>query len=119
MRRKQSQLTPISGNSGSGSQTYSSSLSKRRARVSASLYEPPSADNDTDYADNEGGTGTENEDPAENFRRRIEALKQDMGEGWLQVFSRTQMASSSSSPGGSVVGTPGVGVGTRIVGGGS
>jgi hypothetical protein len=29
---------------------------------------------------------------ADAFRRRIEALRKDMGDGWLKVYSQTQMA---------------------------
>jgi len=30
---------------------------------------------------------------AEAFRKKIEALRNDMGDGWLKVFSQTQMGS--------------------------
>jgi len=54
---------------------------KRRTRVSASIYEAPSS-----ASDEEGM-----KDNGEAYRRRIEALKQDMGDGWLKVFSQSQM----------------------------
>lgn len=53
----------------------------RRTRVSASIYEAPSS-----ASDEEGM-----KDNGEAYRRRIEALKQDMGDGWLKVFSQSQM----------------------------
>ena len=54
---------------------------KRRTRVSASIYEAPSS-----ASDEEGM-----KDNGEAYRRRIEALKQDMGDGWLKVYSQSQM----------------------------
>ncbi|KZT22226.1 hypothetical protein NEOLEDRAFT_1181109 [Neolentinus lepideus HHB14362 ss-1] len=58
----------------------------RRNRVSASTYEAP-GDKDSD----EEGNAAKKE--AEAFRARIEALRSDMGEGWLKVFSQTQLES--------------------------
>jgi Leucine-rich repeat (LRR) protein len=54
---------------------------KRRTRVSASIYEAPSSASDEEGLKDNG----------EAYRRRIEALKQDMGDGWLKVFSQSQM----------------------------
>ncbi|KAJ3836621.1 L domain-like protein [Lentinula raphanica] len=62
--------------------------SARRARVSASVYESPTGDSDA---------GSTVVDEADAFRRRIEALKQDMGDGWLKIFSQTQMKTPSPS----------------------
>ncbi|KAI0766500.1 hypothetical protein BC629DRAFT_1538210 [Irpex lacteus] len=66
------------------SATMSSKSAVRRGRVSASMYEPPTP-------------GGENEDTqfseAEAFRQRIEALRSDMGEGWLKVFNQSHLAS--------------------------
>ncbi|KAJ3873501.1 leucine-rich protein [Lentinula edodes] len=78
------------------SQTFSSAKSSaRRQRVSASVYEPPtSMDNDSDSFAGQTNTIV---DEAEAFRRRIEALKQDMGDGWLKIFSQTQMKTPSPS----------------------
>ncbi|KAF7975895.1 hypothetical protein HWV62_8313 [Athelia sp. TMB] len=56
----------------------------RRNRVSASVFESPS--------------DTSAEANAEAYRRRIEALQNDMGEGWLKVFSQGQMGSPGVSP---------------------
>ncbi|OJT12490.1 hypothetical protein TRAPUB_10967 [Trametes pubescens] len=54
----------------------------RRARVSASVYEPSKED------------ATESQfREADAFRARIEALRSDMGEGWLKVFNQSQLAS--------------------------
>ncbi|KAJ3861105.1 L domain-like protein [Lentinula novae-zelandiae] len=79
------------------SQTFSSAKSSaRRQRVSASVYEPPTGgDNDSDLF--AGGQPNTIVDEAEAFRRRIEALKQDMGDGWLKIFSQTQMKMPSPS----------------------
>ncbi|KAJ3850325.1 hypothetical protein EV368DRAFT_45566 [Lentinula lateritia] len=79
------------------SQTFSSAKSSaRRQRVSASVYEPPTGmDNDSfSFA---GGQTNTIVDEAEAFRRRIEALRQDMGDGWLKIFSQTQMKTPSPS----------------------
>jgi len=65
---------------------------KRRARVSASAYEPSSMFVDRGE-DAQVTTGTR--DSADVYRKRIEALKNDMGDGWLKVFSQTQMKSPS------------------------
>ncbi|KAH6914083.1 leucine rich repeat domain-containing protein [Coprinopsis sp. MPI-PUGE-AT-0042] len=48
----------------------------RRARQSMSMYEGPGEERD------------ETKDNAEEYRRRIEALRKDMGDGWLKVFSQ-------------------------------
>ncbi|KIK67050.1 hypothetical protein GYMLUDRAFT_81662 [Collybiopsis luxurians FD-317 M1] len=74
------------------SQTFSSArAAARRARVTASLYEPPTVDGQ--------GAAEENAvvDEADAFRRKIEALKKDMGDGWLKIFSQTQMKTPSPS----------------------
>ncbi|KAL0575594.1 hypothetical protein V5O48_006379 [Marasmius crinis-equi] len=70
------------------SQSISSKAAARRARVTASVYEPPTTIADEDDS---------NVDEGEAFRRRIEALKQDMGDGWLKVFSQSQMKTPSPS----------------------
>ncbi|KAH9858972.1 hypothetical protein C2E23DRAFT_800788 [Lenzites betulinus] len=54
----------------------------RRARVSASVYEPSKED-----------TSESQFREADAFRARIEALRSDMGEGWLKVFNQSQLAS--------------------------
>ncbi|KZT66393.1 hypothetical protein DAEQUDRAFT_695735 [Daedalea quercina L-15889] len=56
---------------------------KRRSRVSASMYQP--ADNNTEEADQFK--------EADAFRARIEALRSDMGDGWLKVFNQSQLSS--------------------------
>lgn len=60
----------------------------RRNRVSASVFEQPTT-----------GPDMNAEASAEAYRRRIEALQSDMGEGWLKVFSQGQMGSPGVSPG--------------------
>ncbi|KXN90654.1 ADP-ribosylation factor 6 [Leucoagaricus sp. SymC.cos] len=66
-----------------------SSRSGARRRLSASVYEGP-----TSHSDEEDGG--EILHSAEVYRRRLEALKKDMGEGWLQIYSQTQMKSPCS-----------------------
>ncbi|KAJ7262252.1 hypothetical protein B0H12DRAFT_1201388 [Mycena haematopus] len=56
--------------------------SERRARVTASVYEPV-----TSTSDGEGEDVVE--DSVDAYRRRIEALKKDMGDGWLKVFRQS------------------------------
>ncbi|PIL35862.1 hypothetical protein GSI_01522 [Ganoderma sinense ZZ0214-1] len=60
----------------------------RRARMSASVYEPGA-----DGGRREGG-GAQFESEADAFRARIEALRSDMGEGWLKVFNQSQIVGS-------------------------
>lgn len=73
-----------------GSQTLSFKTAARRARVTASVYEPATLGTDRDDAG-----GEEIRDNADAYRRRIEALKKDMGDGWLKVFSQTQMKATT------------------------
>ncbi|OBZ70857.1 hypothetical protein A0H81_09087 [Grifola frondosa] len=72
-----------------GTATETSSLRKsatlsrataRRARVSASVYEPT------------GGEASQFKE-ADAFRARIEALRSDMGDGWLKVFNQSHLGS--------------------------
>lgn len=63
-----------------GSQTFSSKSAARRARVTASVFEP---------SPSEGSPEGQND--ADAFRRKIEALKKDMGDGWLKVFNQSQL----------------------------
>ncbi|KAI0339800.1 hypothetical protein BDW22DRAFT_1360816 [Trametopsis cervina] len=74
------------------SATMSSKSAMRRARVSASMYEPPTPGG----AENGNAQFSE----AEAFRQRIEALRSDMGEGWLKVFNQSHMASPTPTPSG-------------------
>ncbi|KAI0746005.1 hypothetical protein C8Q76DRAFT_705715 [Earliella scabrosa] len=53
----------------------------RRARVSASVYEPNKEEGDNQFRE------------ADAFRARIEALRSDMGDGWLKVFNQSQIGS--------------------------
>ncbi|CDO69216.1 hypothetical protein BN946_scf185042.g118 [Trametes cinnabarina] len=56
----------------------------RRGRVSASVYEP---------SKNDAASAESHFREADAFRARIEALRSDMGEGWLKVFNQSQLAS--------------------------
>ncbi|TRM69636.1 hypothetical protein BD626DRAFT_474840 [Schizophyllum amplum] len=70
-----------------GSQTLSGRAAARRSRVSASVFEPP-------RREDSGERGEEGEDfDGEAYRRKIEALKKDMGDGWLKAFSQSQAVS--------------------------
>ncbi|KZT10725.1 uncharacterized protein LAESUDRAFT_672179 [Laetiporus sulphureus 93-53] len=55
----------------------------RRARVTASLYEPAIGQQDEADQFKE----------ADAFRARIEALRSDMGDGWLKVLNQSQLGS--------------------------
>lgn len=77
-----------------GSATFSSKTGLRRARVSASVFEPPTSTSDGEVEAG-NGTGDEIRDSADAYRRKIEALKKDMGDGWLKVFSQSQLKSPS------------------------
>ncbi|KAF9461304.1 hypothetical protein BDZ94DRAFT_1264127 [Collybia nuda] len=78
-----------------GSMTLSSKSELRRARVSASVFEPPLSPSDGESGSKEDGMGDDIRDSADAYRRKIEALKKDMGDGWLKVFSQSQMKSQS------------------------
>jgi hypothetical protein len=78
-----------------GSATLSSKLAARRTRVSASVYEPPTSISDGEDNSGADGGGGEIRDNADAYRKRIEALRKDMGDGWLKVFSQSQMKSPS------------------------
>ncbi|EAU91184.1 leucine Rich Repeat domain-containing protein [Coprinopsis cinerea okayama7 len=76
--------TPFSaGSPPSRSATLSPKSAMRRARQSASMYEGPAGE--------EGEDETHRKDSVDEYRRRIEALKQDMGDGWLKVFSQSEI----------------------------
>jgi hypothetical protein len=64
------------------SATFSSKTAARRARVTASVYEPVASTSDGEGEVEEG-------DSVDAYRRRIEALKKDMGDGWLKVFAQS------------------------------
>ncbi|KAJ7072395.1 leucine rich repeat domain-containing protein [Mycena amicta] len=62
------------------SATFSAKGSARRSRVSPSVYEAVRSTSD--------GEDEAEDDGVEAFRRRIEGLKKEMGDGWLKVFSQ-------------------------------
>ncbi|EMD37712.1 hypothetical protein CERSUDRAFT_136476 [Gelatoporia subvermispora B] len=75
-----------------GSLRKSSTISRaagRRARISPSVYEPSTAEREE---------GTQLKE-ADEFRARIEALRSDMGEGWLKVFQQSQLGSPGIASG--------------------
>ncbi|RDB16975.1 hypothetical protein Hypma_002654 [Hypsizygus marmoreus] len=87
-----SPVSPPSLRRAPGSATFSSKSGSRRARVSASVYDTPTAAASDGEDDSRAGQIRDN---ADAYRRRIEALKKDMGDGWLKVFSQSQMKSPS------------------------
>ncbi|KAG6862227.1 hypothetical protein C0995_002158 [Termitomyces sp. Mi166 len=70
-----------------GSTTLLSRSVTRKARVSASVFDKLA------HSDGEegGGGGEDIKDNADAFRRKIEALKKDMGDSWLKVYSQSQI----------------------------
>lgn len=83
------------------SRTISSAKSnKRRARLSPSMYEPVSATQEFPDRSPRGEERTENLDgqsaisEADKFRKRIEALRNEVGDSWLKVLSQTHLGSS-------------------------
>ena len=66
-------------NAMTGSATISSRSERRRARVSASVFEPAGPDAWPKVDDN-----------AATFRKKIESLKNDMGDSWLKVYNQSQ-----------------------------
>ncbi|CAK5281484.1 unnamed protein product [Mycena citricolor] len=75
-----SPMAPSSYRQTRNSATLSSKSAARRKRVTASVFEPG-----TTLPEGEG----EPEDSVELYRQRIEALKKDMGDGWLKVFRQS------------------------------
>ncbi|KAH9036713.1 hypothetical protein EDB83DRAFT_2414046 [Lactarius deliciosus] len=60
-------------------------VSARRARAAASVFEAPGMVED--------GVGEEIKE-ADAFRARVEALRSEMGDGWLKVFSQSHAGGS-------------------------
>jgi hypothetical protein len=82
------------------SRTVSSAKSnKRRVRLSPSMYEPASASPGFPERRREGEEGSEGStvypavSEAEKFRKRIEALRNEVGDSWLKVLSQTHLGS--------------------------
>jgi Leucine-rich repeat (LRR) protein len=65
----------------------------RHARVAASVFEAPSPKTD------KGEEGIEREiKEADAFRARVEALRSEMGDGWLKVFSQSHASAAGTMP---------------------
>lgn len=79
--------TPTQSTAHRRSATMSSKSAARRARISASVYEPPPGG-----GNGRGEVAGKQLDEAEAFRARIEALRSDMGDGWLKVFNQSHMS---------------------------
>lgn len=91
---------PVSDRSSAGyrrSATVTSKSAMRRARVSASMYEPPTPGAGGEKEEGQGQSESQFSE-AEAFRARIEALRSDMGEGWLKVFNQSHMSSPTPTP---------------------
>jgi hypothetical protein len=109
-RRSQTEYTPASATAESGmsSPVLSHSPSERtksvrvssrrsaarRARAAASVFETPIAKPD-DVLMEEGMEGEIKEGDA--FRARIEALRSEMGDGWLKVFTQSSAAATRTA----------------------
>ncbi|KAG6893798.1 hypothetical protein C0992_008604, partial [Termitomyces sp. T32_za158] len=75
-----------------GSTTLSSRSAARQAQVTASVL-----DQSVSIEEGDGGDGGQDmKDNGDAFRRRIEALKKDMGDSWLKVYSQSQIKASNS-----------------------
>ncbi|KAG6868101.1 hypothetical protein C0993_007511 [Termitomyces sp. T159_Od127] len=63
-----------------------------RARAGASVFDKPV------HSEGEEGSdgGEDMKDNGDAFRRRIEALKKDMGDSWLKVYSQSQIKAQNS-----------------------
>jgi len=88
---------------GNGSSTISASMSKgaaRRARVSASVYEPSGGEfavaggAPPGSSPNDGGVAAD----ADAFRAKIEALRNEVGDSWLKVLAQSQFSPKARSP---------------------
>lgn len=66
----------------------------RRARAAASVFETPITKPD-DVLMEEGMEGEIKEGDA--FRARIEALRSEMGDGWLKVFTQSSAAATRTA----------------------
>ena len=69
-----------------GSLKLKSRAAIRRARATASTFDPP------------GGSGDPGQNP-EAFRAKIEALRADMGDGWLKVLNQSHLGSPGVASG--------------------
>ena len=69
-----------------GSLKLKSRAAIRRARATASTFDPP------------GGTDDPSQSP-EAFRAKIEALRSDMGDGWLKVLNQSHLGSPGVASG--------------------
>jgi hypothetical protein len=102
----------FSGSSTMGrrSMTIGGKSAKRRARVSASVYEPDGGTSPGTKADDANyGPGPETEAKrqlrqADAYRAKIEALRNEVGEGWLKVFSQSGLGSPSMTANGAANG---------------
>lgn len=88
--------------SGSVSLGASATKSGRRERVSPSLFEAPVSGEDAFTA---RGNGISAENSADAFRKKIEALRNEVGESWLSVLGEREMAAERSRSRGEESGT--------------
>lgn len=71
------------------SMSVSARSAKRRQRVSGSMFEPSGYDDGTPGSYGQEASSGE-ADSGQAFRRKIEELKREMGDGWLRVYSEQQ-----------------------------
>ena len=69
-----------------GSLKLKSKAAIRRARATASTFDPPKGAGDTDQS-------------PEAFRAKVEALRADMGDGWLKVLNQSHLGSPGVASG--------------------
>ena len=82
---------PPSPRTRTGAPRQSSTLGRsagRHVRASTLVFEPGTK---AEGGEDDGSAGQARE--ADAFRARIEALRADMGEGWLKVFTQSHMGS--------------------------
>ncbi|KAF8499637.1 hypothetical protein F5888DRAFT_1684194 [Russula emetica] len=101
-RRSQTEYTPTSATAESGMtsprtmsvRVTSRRSAARRGRAAASVFETPITKPD-DVLMEEGMEGEINE--ADAFRARMEALRSEMGDGWLKVFTQSSAAATRTA----------------------
>ncbi|KAH8119295.1 hypothetical protein DFH11DRAFT_1501845 [Phellopilus nigrolimitatus] len=97
-----SSLPHVDGGGSLGRKGGTLASAKRRNRVSASVYEPPppgardALGGDVGALDGTDASVRQMKD-GDAFRAKIEALRTEMGDNWLQVLSQSQFRSDSPS----------------------
>ncbi|KIJ49457.1 hypothetical protein M422DRAFT_74558 [Sphaerobolus stellatus SS14] len=108
-RRSPQRSTTVDSDAGSpvtrlqetgGARTLSTATksSKRRARVSPSMFEPSFASMAVTESQAGNSENTDGLSEADRFRQRIEALRNEVGDSWLKVLSQTHLTSPDEVP---------------------